>query len=372
MKPKFTKHAVPTASKRRKAAAPAKRKKAPKEHAFLRVAKAPLRAASRQAAAVTAGFSAVIHGFTGLIASVAGDIKHGFLSIVNGIVVLATAIVDFVKAVFRAIGHVAAKIASPVINPIRETFTAKAKEAYETEYATTPDHKSHKELIVLAVGTVLIISGAFYWVSAGPTSGISLGGLLSVFSPSNVISRVSSYSPEKMVVFAAFLLAFMIAVWFWIRMVADSFRREYPSQVEKTRWQLVTLFFFVPGAIAYFVRVYNHWTMRQFVGYHFISVMTVSVAIVVGVSTYGSLYYFNQKAEAQAKPAQTVQVPNLEVDENTKKGLLNRTKYGQPLTQGVTGRTDPFAPIPGLDPVASPSPSPSASPEVSAPQNPQP
>lgn len=227
--------------------------------------------------------------------------------------------------------------------------------------SVTSDDESHHELI-LFLGLLAALAAAGGWYAVGQSASASNGIDLSALA-----KRVATFSPEQMTILASLLVSGAFAIWFWIHMLLDSFSRHFESETAKTKWRLVNSLFFVPGAIAYFFKVYNHWSLRQFLGYHVLSVMVAGIAVLVTTSTGGVLWYFNQQASAQLTAGEIYKTPNLELDQNSKNAVLGRTKYGAPLTPNTSGgRIDPFAPIPGQETVlASPSPSPSPSPSAS-------
>lgn len=187
------------------------------------------------------------------------------------------------------------------------------------------------------------------------------------WSPHQIVDTLSGYSPQRLTLLGALTVFGLLAVWFWVRMVLDSFRREYDTMTHKTLWRTVTLLLFLPGALVYFFKVYNTWTLKQYLAHHIIFLMITGAAMLVATSTYGTLWYFNKRAEAQATATNTFKMPLLDLDPATRTALLNRPKYGAPLSNVPTGgRLDPFAPIPGqaanqavVTPSLSPSPSPS-------------
>ncbi len=346
------------------------------ERAIARAVRAIGRATSAAVRWVGLGVRRVTAAFYDLLRQLGLDFWHFMKMIGRGLRWLLMLPVQAVRAVWRALewcgrqlSWVILKIGGPVIKPIRRMFAKKAKQEI-LGVATTPDHKSHWELIALLIGTTLLVAAAAV-VGTGHSSSVmqatGADKLLAQLTPQAIINRLATYSPAKLMVVFSMLLLFLALVWFWLKMARDSFRRNYESATERTKWQLITVGLFIPGAIAYFFTRYNHWTLRQFVGHHFVSVMITGTALVVATSTYGTLAYFNQKASAQTTATPNSNVPNFNVDPKTRTQLLNRTQYGVPLNGSTLGgRTDPFAPVPGLQPAASPSPNPSASPSPAA------
>lgn len=263
------------------------------------------------------------------------------------------------------------KAAGAITAPVSKRFASKAKQEALADITMTPDHKSHWELlaligvVVLAVVGLLIATG-----NAGSLSGVSSTsqGVISVLSPDRLLAKLSTASPVGITIVAASLVLLAVATWFWIHMTLDAWRRTYPTHLEQTRWRVITIGLFIPGAVIYFFNVYNRWGLKQFVTYHAASVVVVITAVVMVTSTYGTLWYFNKQADA-AMPTQASVLPKLELDSQTRQGLLNRPQYGAPLAaDSLAGRIDPFAPVPGIStqptpqPSASPSPSPSPQP----------
>lgn len=267
----------------------------------------------------------------------------------------------FVKA-GRLVGHLAWKL----LTPVRKPFARSAKRQALNAAPITPDHKSHRELILLVAGVLAIAVALLLVISqSGRETALGLvplAKLQAAASPSRALARLASASPSMLLGLGAVFSLLTAAGWFWIKMVIDAWRRDYPSHTEKAKWRLYTVLFSVPGAAVYFFRVYNHWPAKRFLSYHFVSVMVTGMVILVGVSTYGSLWYFNKKAEAQVQTGAAGNVPNLNLDAQSKDAVLNRPRYGAPLSPSTSGRVDPFAPIPGQA-GPSPSPSPSATPK---------
>jgi len=299
-------------------------------------------------------------GLSGLFGQIGSDI------------VTRIQIVEFtIKSVFISLKKSLVNLGLAVTAPLRALVSrssatirrpfAKAARENALGMPVTSDDESHRELILfLGLLGVLVAVGGWYAVaqSGVGASGIDFAALL---------KRVAGFSPEKMTIFASLLVATAFAVWFWVHMLLDSFGRDFETETAKTKWRLIASLLFVPGAIAYFFKVYNQWSFRQFMGYHVLSVLVACIAVLVTTSTSGALWYFNQKASAQLTAGEMYKTPNLELDQNSKNAVLGRTKYGAPLTPNTSGgRIDPFAPIPGQETVlASPSPSPSPSPSAS-------
>ena len=271
-----------------------------------------------------------------------------------------------VRLVVHRAGRLIAKLIAPVARPIRSKFASQAKEELgEGEISVTPDQHSHWELIALTVVGVIAITG----LALAATGQLPSAGTVSVsLNPVRLIEKMSTFSPEQMVLLGTATLVFGLMTWFWVNMTRDAFSRDFPTNTEQTKWRVVTALLFVPGAIAYFRNVYNHWSIRRFLGYHFMTVVVVGIGLVVVTSTYGTLWYFNQKANAVAA-ANVYKQPNLELDAKTQEALAGRSQYGTPLAPSQAGgRVDPFAPVPGVStgaaprPSASPTPSPSPTP----------
>ncbi len=290
-------------------------------------------------------------------------LKRGTIDLVRQLTADSKHLTSGVRAAAQPVLSRAAALLAPVSAPLRRLYASQAKQEVLGEVSSTPGHAAHREHLLLVGGAVAITLGALLVIG-----GTGTYGSLPVPSPSGLLNAFASASPERLTVVMAAGVGLVLASWFWVRMLLDSFRRSYPSNTERTKWRLVVAALFAPGALLYFFKVYNHWTPRRFVAYHFLSIMVTGVAVVVASSTYGTLLYFNQKAEAHVAGAPTYKVPKLDVDEATKAALLIRPKYGAPLTPNIDGgRVDPFAPVPGQNPdtSASPSPSPSASPSPS-------
>jgi hypothetical protein len=310
------------------------------------------------------GIASIIAGFRDLIKQVAGDLVNGVRRVATGLVTLVTRVIRLLLRPFTA-------ILGPVIRPIERVFASKAKEE-ALGYSVTSDQQSHKELIAFGLIVFVLLAVAGWYITTGSTSGlpVDLGPLLAHFTPERIIAKLASFSPSQLLLVVSAAALGLLGVVFWFQMLRDSWRRNYDSNTERTKWRLTTTLFFIPGALYYFWNVYNHWTLRQFFAYHLLSVMVTSVALIVATSTYGTLWYFNQRAQADVKSSDVFQVPSLKVDAATQQALLSRAKYGAPLTGNPAGgRTDPFAPVPGLAtpapspaPGASPSPSPSPTP----------
>lgn len=270
-----------------------------------------------------------------------------------------------VSVPFAAAGRLTGTVLRKVFAPIAKPFAKSAKQEALGDAPLTPDNKSHLELILLVGGAALIVAGAALAALPGTRGAVTealpaSATLAGLFSPRRLLERLASASPAALAVVGAGVALGTAGVWFWVRMVLDAWRRDYVTHTDRAKWRLYTVLFFIPGAIAYFFRVYNHWTAKRFLSYHFVSVMMTGVAVVVATSTYGTLWYFNKKAEAQVPPANAT-VPQVELDPQSKATLLNRSRYGAPLSAAGGGRVDPFAPIPGQVPPATPAPSPSPS-----------
>ena len=252
-----------------------------------------------------------------------------------------------------------------IMSPIRNRVASKAKQQALQSVTMTPDHQSHRELLVLlAVGIILTAAGFALFgkdLGARPVT-IPFDYLATL--PGRVWDKVLAFSPVKLTLLAAALALFGAATMFWVRMLRDSYRREYPTAVERTQWRLVTTLLFIPGAVLYFFKQYNRLTLRKFVTRHVVSVMVTAATLLVSTSTYGTLWYFNQKAEAEVT-GNGYQAPTVELDPDDRQRILARDRYGRPLQPATSTRQDPFAPIPGegeADTKASPSPSPTPAP----------
>lgn len=299
-------------------------------------------------------------GMFDLVKLIVGDIWHGIRY--AGLVVW-----NIVTSVAKTVAHLGLHVAAPFIvagkfalSPIGKIFAQQAKQEALDEITTTPNHKSYMELAILVVAALGIIGAAGYFVATGGNPQISVK-----IDVGKIVDQVAGFSPSQLTLLGAVLIAFIGLCYFWVLMLKDSWTRDYETNIEKTKWKLTTGLFFIPGAFLYFFNVYNRWSFRQFLGYHFASTVSVAAAVVVLTSTYGTLIYFNQKAEASIKANDAYQVPNLELSPAQKALLENRAAYGAPLAPGVGGKVDPFAPIPnatGTAPSPSPSPSPSPTP----------
>ncbi len=339
------------------------------EHAILRGFRVLRHGFGRLLHGLRRSFINVLRGFFDLFRQIGSDLRHlarysagrcfaGGKNLIKALGKISLIILAPLRLVLR-----------PITVPLRRSMTRHARD--EALGMTTPDHASHKEILLLVIFVAALVIGGLAYLDTLQLPGATVR--LPDLSPQAVLTRLATYSPLQMTGLAGAATVILFAVWFWLGMLHDSYRRHYESQTEATKWKLVTTLFFVPGAVYYFWKVYNHWSFRQFVTYHLLSVMITGVAVLVTSSTGGALYYFSQKANAETKAAVTT-LPKIEVDAKTKASLETRTRYGQPLTPNATGgRTDPFAPIPGQEvaPVPgaatapSPSPSPSASPRPS-------
>lgn len=323
------------------------------------------RGIGRTVSAVFGAVKNVDHAFVDLFRQIGGDIMH----LIKG-AKSATA------TLLRRIGHRLLSVLMLLTLPFRKALRpltlrlrrSAAKEARDQAQgiSVTSDHGSHREMLMLLgfVG-LLLAAGLWYVSSLGLVGGPSVS--VPTITPERVFAKLATFSPLALTALAGIGVAVLFAAWFWLTMLRDSYRRDYASQTEKTKWRLVTTLFFIPGAMYYFVKVYNHWSMRQFLSYHVFSVMITGVAVLVTTSTGGVLYYFNAKANAQVAPAKAAKLPQLQLDDKTKEQLLKRTPYGPPLVKNEAGgRIDPFAPIPGQAVTTSPSPRPAVSPSPSA------
>jgi hypothetical protein len=319
------------------------------------------------------GVDRLASAFTSLVGQIVRDIGRALYSVTS-----------LPSRGIRSVGRGVTRLARPLIkgarevtSPIGKSTAGRAKQQALGEATVTSDHKSHWELLALG-GTALLIaaSGAIWFAGiriptfrgrlpdgTGMSPSVPAGGIPLVPSPQRLLNMLGDLSPQHLMLVVAGAMVALAALVFWVQMVRDSFGREYPSARQRTQWRLITLLLFVPGAAVYFFKVYNHWTAVQFMRHHLVSVMVTAIALLVTTSSYGSLWYFNKKAEAQVTNPDLYRVPNLELDATGRTSLLTRTKYGAPLTPTVAGRVDPFAPIPGeTKPVPTPTPSPSPKP----------
>lgn len=317
---------------------------------------------------LTGALATLVQGVADLFRQIGSDIRSVVRGVIGAFATMFQAIHEAVMTLFRTIGKVLLAPLHPIIKPARALFARRAKEELYGAPSLTPDRHSPRELLLLLGAVGVLVGGLAYWLTAaGAASPVSTGQvtqLLSHFTPAQIISRLASYSPAKlMVVMSGFALG-LAGFWFWLKMLHDSFARSFDSNTERTKWRTTVVVFGLPGAAVYFWKIYNHWSLKQFAAHHFLSVMVTGVAVVVASSTYGTLWYFNKKAEAQTAQVAQAKLPSLQIDERTKQSLLGRSQYGAPLTPNSGGgRTDPFAPIPGqAAAVAAPSPSPSPTP----------
>ncbi|MEX2209876.1 MAG: hypothetical protein WD603_03410 [Patescibacteria group bacterium] len=247
------------------------------------------------------------------------------------------------------------------LRPIRKRQAARLRREAGITMPMTPDHHAQRELLALAAG-VLLLAAAGWLYLGGTVPSVSTIGIGSGISFGSVTDAVAAMSPLRMTILAAVLALFAVATVFWVRMLRDSYRREYPTAVERTQWRLVTTLLFIPGAVLYFFKQYNRLPLRRFAARHLLSLMVTGMAVIVASSTYGTLWYFNQQAEAEVDGTGYA-APSLQLDPRDREEILSRDKYGAPLRRAESGRSDPFAPLPGeqrevTDPGASPSPSP--------------
>ncbi|MDP9212162.1 MAG: hypothetical protein M3N59_02695 [bacterium] len=279
---------------------------------------------------------------------------------------LETLVVYWVTGIRRASNRIFGQAFGRALRPLRKRQAARLRREAGVTMPMTSDHHAQRELLVLAAGVLLLATAGWLYLggsvpSADATrvgSGLSFGSLA---------DAVAAMSPLRMTILAAALALFAVATVFWTRMLRDSYRREYSTAVERTQWRLVTTLLFVPGAVLYFFKQYNRLPLRRFAARHLLSLMVTGMAVVVASSTYGTLWYFNQQAEAEIDGAGYA-APNLRLDPQDREGILSRDKYGAPLRRAKTGRSDPFAPLPGEQREVtasdtSPSPSPSPTPE---------
>jgi hypothetical protein len=325
---------------------------------------------------VTAGhlMSRVIHGIRHGVSRTIHGLRTGVRRAIHELKVVLGEIIHDLRHLAGVLGRAPIRLlkwlAKPVIKlgalataPIRQRFAKRAKAEVLSDVTMTSDRHAHWELLaliavaVVAVGVLLVVSG-----HAGPLRQLAHSGGSAVihFNPTNVANWLVTASPAALSLSGAAALFGALTLWFWLRMTLDAWRRDYPTHLEQTRWRTLTLLLFVPGAIAYFAKVYNRWSLRQFVNYHIGAVLMVSTAVLVATSTYGTLWYFNHQADATVQ-APSVSVPNLDLDQQTRSRILNRPQYGAAVQAVNTGRVDPFAPIPGQGVTSSPSPNPSPS-----------
>jgi hypothetical protein len=258
------------------------------------------------------------------------------------------------------------RIALWAATPVRKRVARRAKRQALDSITMTPDHKAHRELLALLGAGVLLVAGAT--VVSGEHFGLRQAGGMDLGSlaglPAQAWDMVLSFSPLKLTVVAALAVLAFAATAFWVRMLRDSYRRDYPTAVEQTQWRLVVTFLFIPGAVLYFFKQYNRLTPRMFASRHVVSLMVTGVTVLVVTSTYGTLWYFNQKAQADVEGA-GYNPPAIDLSADERRSILSRDRYGAPLKPATTSRRDPFAPIPGENatPSPTPSPSPTATPE---------
>ncbi|MEX2043465.1 MAG: hypothetical protein WD926_01065 [Patescibacteria group bacterium] len=261
------------------------------------------------------------------------------------------------------IWHFLGRIALWVTTPIRKRVAKRAKRQALESIAMTPDHKSHRELLVLLAAAGVLVAGAL--VLFGRDWGVRQPGLLRLETlaelPGWAWHRVVSLSPLKLTLLLGTATLAAAATAFWFRMLRDSYRRDYPTAVEQTQWRLVTTLLFIPGAVLYFFKQYNRLSLRKFAARHVVSLTVSGVTVLVATSTYGTLWYFNQRAAAEVEGA-AYQAPEIRLDPDERRKLLSRDRYGAPLKPATSSRRDPFAPIPGEDIGSSPAPTPSPSP----------
>lgn len=345
------------------------------ERAAIAAAMAPVRAGRAVYRAGIRGAHTVATGIADLFIQIGHDITSLARGVLDAVRTVALAVVEALRASVRAVAKIVAVPLRPLTTPIRAIFARRAREELLGEATVTPDKHSHKELLLLLGATGVLLSALLLWVtqSGGGVGRAAISTVSVQLSPKLILERLAEFSPSQLMVVFAGLALLLAALWFWLKMVRDAFTRTFDSNTERTKWRTTVVLFGILGGAVYFMKVYNQWSLRRFVGYHFLTVMVTGVAFLVATSTYGTLWYFNKKAEAQASQAAQAKLPNLQVDEKTKAALLGRTQYGAPLTLTPGGRPDPFAPIPGQEttepaPSASPSPSPSPSP-TPAPDN---
>lgn len=291
---------------------------------------------------------------------------------------LARGIERAIQTLVRVILSPFAKLGVLMTAKTRRSNAKRTKaQALET-VSITSDRQSHRELIILVlVGVVGLV--AVLLLAPGLTA-IHLSGHTMPIVPTasgstpafhlpasltldRVLGRITAFSPDQLLLLISATAVFISGVVFWVRMVRDSFQRDYPTATERTKWHLITALLFIPGAIAYFWKCYNRMTLRQFLGHHVLSIMVTSVAILVATSTFGSLWYFDKQAQAEVAATSGFKVPNLDLNPDSKAAILARTKYGAPLTAVVGGRSDPFTPLASqLPPSPPPAPPPTPAP----------
>lgn len=259
-----------------------------------------------------------------------------------------------------------ARVVRSALRPIRKRQAERARQEAGLTAAMTPDHHAYRELLLLGAVAALLAAGAFLLLGGREIipDGVSQG--FRGISLEAALDTFSAISPLRLIILVASLVLSGVATLFWLRMLRDSYRREYPTAIERTQWRMVTTLFFIPGAVWYFFKQYNRLPLRRFAARHVLSLMVTGMAVLVATSTYGSLWYLNQQAEADVSGA-GYQAPDLQLDPDDRQEILSRDKYGAPLRRATDGRPDPFAPLPGEGqetptPGASPSPSPSPQP----------
>jgi hypothetical protein len=266
--------------------------------------------------------------------------------------------------VYWALGawHGTARFGRWASTPIRKRVEGSAKRQALESITITPDRKSHWELLaLLAAGLALLIGAVvlFGGKELRQPGMVRLDYLVDL--PGWAWHKVVAMSPLKLTILSGVAAFAVAATVFWFRMVRDSYRRNYPTAVEQTQWRLITTILFIPGAVLYFFKQYNRLSIRSFAARHVASLMISGAAVLVATSTYGTLWYFNQRAEADVAGA-GYQAPAVKLDPDERQRILSRDQYGQPLKPAKTSRLDPFAPIPGEQETASPTPSPSPTP----------
>lgn len=308
-----------------------------------------------------AGLRQAGHEFKVVVGEILSDLRHLLAnigrSILSGLRRLTT---PFIKS------------AAVVTAPVRRRFANQAKAQALSEVTMTADTHAHWEALALVAAAIVAVGGLL--IATGQTAVLSdlTGGANQIWGRldlGELVNWFASASPSALAMSAAIVVLLGLATLFWIRMTIDAWKRDYPTHLERTRWRTITALFFIPGAIVYFAKVYNHWGLRQFLSYHAAAVLMVGTAVLVATSTYGTLWYFNKQADAAIQAAASSDLPNLELDQQTRQSALDRPQYGAPLQPAIGGKTDPFAPVPGQGVAApgpgaspAPSPSPSASP----------
>lgn len=362
------------------------------EHAAVDKAAAAERSAARQAVATEQAVarpvrrtgravSRAIRGAVGVVRRVVRALRAAGQAVRTVLRQFASEIAAVVGAVVRAPGRLAraaealvaywtagvwrflGRIALWATTPIRVRVAKRAKRQALESVTMTPDHRSHRELLVLLAAVAALAAGALVLFGRdwnvrqpGPVRLETLAGL-----PGLAWQQVTALSPLKLTLLSGVLALATTTTVFWFRMLRDSYRRDYPTAVEQTQWRLVTTLLFVPGAVLYFFKQYNRLTLRKFAARHVVSLMVSGVTVLVATSTYGTLWYFNQQAAAEVEGA-AYQAPEIRLDPGERRKLLSRDRYGEPLKPATSGRRDPFAPIPGEAVESSPTPSPSPSP----------